>query len=288
MTEELFWQDKNFPRLLFESARDAILITRKDGTIVAANPMAVKFFKYSYDELIGKDQSELLEPFTVPEKKLRKKEAPPFETAGLTKKKGKIPLEVSIADFSYNSDWYQVYIIRDISNRKAVEDEMYRLANIDPLTGLPNRRYMQKRIEQERYRAERSDREFSFIMADIDGFKQFNDNYGHDCGDYVLREIAEVLQGMVRKQDVVSRWGGEEFLFLLPETGRDGAVKTAEKIRKKIEAKKLIYDGKELGITMTFGVATCRWEDNTEEQIKRADTALLLGKNKGKNCVVFQ
>lgn len=125
-------------------------------------------------------------------------------------------------------------------------------------------------------------------MSDIDGFKQFNDNYGHDCGDYVLKEIASLLQGSVRKQDVVSRWGGEEFLFLLPETGSEGAVKTAEKIRKKIEAKKFHYKGLDLHITLTFGVTSCGWEEDSGEAIKRADTALLLGKNKGKNCVVFQ
>ena len=207
MKEELFWQDTTFPRLLFESARDAILITKKDGTILAANPMASNFFGYTHGELIGLNRRNLLEPFTVPDKKLRKKEVPPFETTGFTKKNEKIPLEVSIADFSYNSQWYQVYIIRDISSRKAVEDEMYRLANIDPLTDLPNRRYMLRRIEQEQYRAERSNKDFSFIMSDIDEFKQFNDNYGHDCGDYVLREIAKILQNSIRKQDVISRWG---------------------------------------------------------------------------------
>ncbi len=288
MKEELLWNNSVFPRLLFENARDAILVTQKDGTIVAANPMASRFFGYSHEELLGYNQHELLEEAYVADKKLRKKEAPLIETKGFTKNYEKIPLEVSIADFKFDSEWYQVYILRDISSRKAVEEEMYRLANIDPLTNLPNRRYMRKRIELERDRAERSNKEFSFIMCDIDDFKQFNDNYGHDCGDYILTEIAEILQDSIRKQDIVSRWGGEEFLFLLPETDRQGAVKTAEKIRKKIETRRFSCEDQVLTLTMTFGVARCLWDEDVEERIKKADTALLLGKNKGKNHVVYQ
>lgn len=288
MTEDFLWKDTKFPRLLFENARDAILVARKDGTIVAANPMASRFFGYTHEELLGFNQRELIEAAYINDRQLRKKEAPLVETEGFTKNYEKIPLEASIADFKFDSEWYQVFILRDISSRKAVEEEMYRLANIDPLTDLPNRRYMKKRIELEQNRAERSNKKFSFIMCDIDDFKMFNDNYGHDCGDYILREIAGVLQNSIRKQDIVSRWGGEEFLFLLPETDREGAVKTAEKIRKQIEASHFHYEGQSLGITMTFGVAICAWDDTIEDRIKKADTALLLGKNKGKNCVEYQ
>lgn len=288
MTEEQLWNDTEFARLLFECARDAILITRRDGIVFGANSMASQLFGYSHEELIERRREDLLETFTVSNINLDTNSAPLFESKGATKEGGKIPLEVSIADFSYNNEWFQIYIIRDISYRKAVEDEMYRMANIDPLTELPNRRYMQRRIQQERDRAERSKKQFSFIMTDIDGFKQFNDNYGHDCGDYVLQEIASILENTIRKQDLVARWGGEEFLFLLPETSGDGAVKTAEKIRERIETNKFHYRGLDLGITMTFGVTSSHWDDNIGEQIKKADTALLLGKNKGKNCVVYQ
>lgn len=278
MAEESLLKNGEFAHLLFENARDAIFLLNEEGTIIAANSMACAVFQYPREELL----ENKLQSFVG----IHQNKGQLIETVGYTKNGEAVPFEISISQFVFQSEHYSVYILRDISNRKAVEEEIYRLANIDPLTELQNRRYMSKRIEQERHRAERSGKSFAFIMGDIDGFKQFNDNYGHDCGDYVLVEIAKLLRETIRKQDIVARWGGEEFLFLLPETDKEGACKTADKVRNKIGSRNFNYNEMKIRITMTFGVAECLPGDKVQERIKEADTALLLGKNRGKDCVV--
>lgn len=288
---EIFKQE-NFSQLLFEGARDALLIEDVNGRIIEINNRTEELFGYSRNELIGMESSELEAPESK-KKEMHKDTAYPettagslFETIGLTKEGKKIPLEIAISSIEHEDSSYYLLIIRDITDRKRAEEELFRMANIDPLTELPNRRYMQKRMEDEKARSERSGKPFALIMSDIDDFKMFNDNYGHDCGDYILVQIAKLINSMLRKQDIVSRWGGEEFLFLLPETDRKGAVKTAEKIRNLIDSREFEYNDNRLHLTMTFGIAECYGSDEIKERIKAADTALLLGKNKGKNNVI--
>lgn len=288
---ELFKHD-GFPQLLFEGARDALLIEDENGRILEVNTRMEELFGYSREELIEMESSELEAPESK-KKQAHKETAYPestegslFETVGLTKDGKKIPLEIAISSLVQDNGTYYLLIIRDITDRKRAEEELFRMANIDPLTELPNRRYMQKRMEDEKARSERSGKPFALIMSDIDDFKMFNDNHGHECGDYILVQISKLISSMLRKQDIVSRWGGEEFLFLLPETGRKGAVKTADKIRDSIDSADFEYIGNNLHLTMTFGIAECRGYDEIKERIKAADTALLLGKNKGKNNVI--
>lgn len=288
---ELFKHD-GFSQLLFEGARDALLIEDEKGRILEVNTRMEELFGYSREELIGMESSELEAPESK-KKQVHKESAYPestegslFETIGLTKDGNKIPLEIAISSLVQDNGTYYLLIIRDITDRKRAEEELFRMANIDPLTELPNRRYMQKRMEDEKARSERSGKPFTLIMSDIDDFKMFNDDHGHDCGDYILVQISKLIHSMLRKQDIVSRWGGEEFLFLLPETGRKGAVKTAEKIRDAIDSADFEYNGSRLHLTMTFGIAECYGYDEIKERIKAADTALLLGKNKGKNNVI--
>lgn len=288
---EIFKQE-NFSQLLFEGARDALLIEDVNGRIIEINNRTEELFGYTRNELIGMESSELEAPESK-KKEMHKDTAYPettegslFETIGLTKEGKKIPLEIAISSLEHEDSSYYLLIIRDITDRKRAEEELFRMANIDPLTELPNRRYMQKRMEEEKARSERSGKPFALIMSDIDDFKMFNDNYGHDCGDYILVQIAKLINSMLRKQDIVSRWGGEEFLFLLPETDRKGAVKTAEKIRNLIDSREFEYNDNRLHLTMTFGIAECYGSDEIKERIKAADTALLLGKNKGKNNVI--
>ena len=112
-----------------------------------------------------------------------------------------------------------------------------------------------------------------------------NDTYGHDIGDDVLKMVAKTAQNSARVFDAVARWGGEEFLFLLPETTSQGGVLLAEKLRQKVESERVNYKGQELTVTMTFGVAEYNEED-IEPCIKEADEALYAGKEKGRNCVI--
>ncbi len=168
-----------------------------------------------------------------------------------------------------------------------IHREMEILATIDSLTKLLNRRSMLEKIDHEKMRCERSGFPFTIIMTDIDNFKFFNDKHGHDCGDFVLVSIANIMMKIIRKQDFVARWGGEEFLLLLPDTNLSGGQIIAEKIREIVAGEIYKYDSLELSVTMTFGVCAYEFPMDIEECIKKADTALYKGKESGKNCVVL-
>ena len=166
------------------------------------------------------------------------------------------------------------------------ERRMEELAMTDALTRLPNRRRMREMLEAERNRFTRSGHSFAVIIGDIDGFKLINDARGHDCGDYVLFELAAILRSVLRAQDGVARWGGEEFLFLLPDTDHRGAGVVAEKLRAAVESAALSFADQTLKITMTFGVSVYSAAASTEACVRRADEALYAGKDQGKNRVV--
>ncbi|NPA52718.1 MAG: diguanylate cyclase [Aquificae bacterium] len=152
----------------------------------------------------------------------------------------------------------------------------------DFLTGLFNRRYFEEILKWEIELSKRYNHPLSIILLDIDNFKKVNDMYGHQVGDRVLREIADVLKKNIRSSDIAARYGGEEFVILLPETDVEGAVKVAEKLRTQIQ--NLKPNGIE--ITASFGVTKLFGDDTVETFIKRADTALYQAKRKGKNRVI--
>ena len=170
---------------------------------------------------------------------------------------------------------------------KEAYDQIKIMAHTDPLTGVSNRRDMSGKIDYEITKFKRSNKPFSIVICDIDDFKSFNDTFGHDCGDYVLVSLAKLIKTSLREQDTIARWGGEEFLFLLPETDTDGARVIAEKIRGKINNTEFIFGNEKLKISLTFGL--CTMDDLSKNIIyyfKCADQALYKGKEKGKNCVV--
>lgn len=160
------------------------------------------------------------------------------------------------------------------------------LATTDPLTKLFNRREMLNKIEYEKIRFERNKTPFTVLIGDIDYFKNVNDKYGHEGGDFVLRRIAEILKEGVRKQDFVARWGGEEFLLLLPDTTLNGGANLAEKLRTRIEQETFNYDNQNIKITMTLGISSFTGGMTIDELINMADKALYSGKQKRRNCVV--
>jgi len=168
------------------------------------------------------------------------------------------------------------------------ERAMESLAMTDALTRLPNRRRMRELLEAERVRCARGGRSFGVVLADIDAFKQINDTRGHDGGDHVLVELAAVLRGVLRGQDAVARWGGEEFLFLLPDTDLHGAGVVAEKLRVAVDCAQIAFEGRRVPIAMTFGVAMCARGATVDDAIQRADRALYSGKHAGKNQVVLE
>ncbi|MCD4796647.1 MAG: diguanylate cyclase [Candidatus Cloacimonetes bacterium] len=188
----------------------------------------------------------------------------------------------------------QYLIVRKVNKQlnKSNKDlnETYRelelVAKTDPLTKLSNRRDIIEKIENEKKRFGRNGKHFVLIMADIDNFKSVNDRFGHDGGDFILESISTLMISLVRQQDVVGRWGGEEFLLLLPETELEGGRALAEKIRKNISITPYIFNDKKIPITVTFGVSVYNKPMDIDLCIKYSDEAMYKGKRRGKNCVV--
>jgi diguanylate cyclase (GGDEF)-like protein len=163
--------------------------------------------------------------------------------------------------------------------------ELERLAHIDSLTELKNRRALEEALVESLSAARRHDHELSLMMIDVDHFKDLNDTHGHRTGDEVLRRVARELDDTRRGEDVIGRWGGEEFLIILPRTDEAGAVQVAERLRSLVSG--LRIDAKQargLGLTVTVGVA--QWGgESCEELLDRADAALYAGKAAGRNVV---
>jgi diguanylate cyclase (GGDEF)-like protein len=161
------------------------------------------------------------------------------------------------------------------------------LATRDFLTGLSNRRDFLNRAGQEEKRFNRTGRPFALILIDIDHFKRVNDTYGHACGDKVLTNVSRCLERALRAQDILGRWGGEEFICLLPETPVDGARCAAEKIRSDVE--NLEHDCIDVGLSVTVTLGLCTYDGSCaiEECIRRTDDALYIGKDQGRNQVVL-
>ena len=160
-----------------------------------------------------------------------------------------------------------------------------RMSQIDPLTGLANRRHIREKIQSEKKRYERNRRCFSLIMGDIDNFKEVNDSFGHECGDYALISISNLIQKNVRDHDVACRWGGEEFLIFLPETDLESGTAIAERIREEVDSHELKWRGLPIHITMSFGVSQFDDSTSVEDCIRIADQGLYKAKFEGKNKV---
>lgn len=158
-------------------------------------------------------------------------------------------------------------------------------AATDALTGLDNRRQVMPQLHSEIARAGRGQTTFSVIMADLDHFKRVNDEYGHVAGDAVLKSVARILRSGIRQQDRAVRWGGEEFLILLPDTNADQARIVAEKIRETVDSIVFEGNGKPLSITISMGVAGHSGELEPMALIDQADRALYEAKRSGRNRV---
>ncbi len=168
---------------------------------------------------------------------------------------------------------------REHADEKA---ELAYLAIFDPLTRIPNRRGLDVRLMDEADRAERYGNVFSILLLDLDRFKELNDTHGHDVGDEALRQVARVLQSAARGSDFVGRWGGEEFLVILPESGADAALESATRIRDRIDQADFAGVGH---LTTSIGVATFEASDSIDRLFKRADRALYAAKERGRNRI---
>ena len=168
---------------------------------------------------------------------------------------------------------------------RRAEKKLADLAATDPLTGLSNRRNLLSLAEQVLAHAERTGHSTALVLADIDHFKAINDQHGHEAGDQVLVHIGTLLSETCRAQDIVARWGGEEFLLLLPATDAAAAWALAERVRKAVTAQPLAPQGAPITATLSLGVAVVRANEPLASAIARADGALYRSKEEGRNRV---
>ena len=178
-----------------------------------------------------------------------------------------------LLSFALSFFWSMGFILM-VSQR--LRNDLMEMATIDVLTRIPNRRATQGFLEKELSRVQRNDSEFSVLLIDIDNFKQVNDRRGHAVGDDVLVETASIFESMIRKQDWVGRWGGEEFLMILP--GPCNAELLAERVRREIANSKYSHGAASFSITISIGVACAKQSDQIDQILKNADQALYKAK----------
>ncbi len=198
-----------------------------------------------------------------------------------------IDIEVSISKIKVNNEIEMTAVIRDISERTKLIEQLQQAATHDSLTGIFNRRHGAAILSNEIQRCGRFGHVLSVAMIDLDHFKVINDTYGHAYGDLVLNSVVETILKTLRDADTLCRWGGEEFLVVLPETTLSNALLWAERARKEIESEAIISAGHQtVNITASFGLASLSSEDATVDSLlKRADDALYSVKNSGRNQV---
>jgi two-component system, cell cycle response regulator len=262
---------------------------------VIANETSLLFARPN--ELIGRLTEDMLPP---------QEGAKIMDAIGQTIQTGKIHvIEYKLPVLSGSERWFEgrialmeknehgkskvVLMASDITERVQLYQEVQRLANLDGLTGCFNRRHFMEKATIEIQRAMRYTHPISFLMMDIDHFKNFNDQYGHQIGDQLLCHLVDLCQKQIRNEDFLGRYGGEEFVILMPETASKGALIASERLRAEIEKMKInTADGK-LSITVSMGLATLkRGFDNThtlDTLVKSADKALYAAKAAGRNCV---
>ena len=172
----------------------------------------------------------------------------------------------------------------DVTKYKKMEEELRHLSVTDVLTNAYNRRYFIQKLEEEMERARRAGRKFSLIMLDIDCFKSINDRFGHNAGDLVLKSMAELIKNRICKIDTLARWGGEEFVLLLPDTPVENAARLAEELRESLSRMDIQGVGR---VTASFGVAGYCPGDSVDSLVNKADNMMYEAKAAGRNCVRY-
>lgn len=178
--------------------------------------------------------------------------------------------------------------VRAALRNKRLQDLLIEHAQVDPLTGLCNRRALLERLHETWARVQRHGGHLSFIIADVDHFKQINDTYGHSLGDAVLQEIAQSIFSQCRQVDMPARYGGDEFVILVPDENARGAARLAERCRRQIEQAEVSRSGQTVRTTASFGVADADGVPTPEALIEEADRALYRAKKIGGNQVQVQ
>jgi diguanylate cyclase (GGDEF)-like protein/PAS domain S-box-containing protein len=286
MTTELrqtydgFMTERNKLETIIMGSNEGMVVTDNQGKIVLVNQAA--------ELLLGKTAEAIAEGGFLsllddPERMKRRLDAPVASSDPEIVLYNQRFLAVYAASIHSSSGKLTGHaaLLRDMTEEKRLENMLRQLSNSDALTGLFNRRYLDESLAQEFRRARDANRPLAVLMFDVDHFKKFNDTYGHDQGDRVLKAFAATTQECVRDLDTACRYGGEEFMVIATETDQDGARILAERIRVAVE--EMVVDG--LRVTTSIGVAGLRETQATTptELVEKADAALYRAKEAGRN-----
>jgi len=287
---ELFRSNARY-RLFFDHAFEGILLLDEHGKVLQANRSAELMFCYEKESMTGLYIHQLISDFSLEEYALPEKPPAMQDTqAVMERMKGRdqrghpLDLEVGISMSKLGDEAFYAISLINIRHHLAQHEALIKLAHTDSLTGLMNRRQFRILADQEFLRAERTQHQIFLMMLDIDHFKRINDTHGHDIGDQALIAIAEVLDKGIRSMDILARWGGEEFLILLPETSLDGATLIAERIRQQVSEIRLPKIPE--GLTISIGLCEAKPGMELKTATGLADEALYQAKANGRNQVV--
>jgi diguanylate cyclase (GGDEF)-like protein/PAS domain S-box-containing protein len=289
-------------RRLFEAAQDGILILdAQTGAIDDVNPYLIDMLGYSRAEFLKKKLWEVgafkdVEASKIAFQALQKNEYIRYKDLPLRAKSGKLLQVEFVSNVYLEGDQKVIQCnIRDVTDRKQAQDALVESEALlreqsvrDHLTGLFNRRYLEETLSRELLRAARKQNSIGIMMLDVDAFKGFNDTWGHPAGDAVLRELGTVLLSHVRGDDIACRYGGDEFIIILPDASRDITRERAERLCEHARHFQTQYEGQTLGpVTLSIGVAVFPQNGSTTEEIlKAADAALYRAKRETPGHVV--
>ena len=301
---ELRQSEERF-RSIFECAADPVLLISMDGYVQDANQEACRTYGYTRAEFIGKHGSEFVQAdhinvFSDAVATIKSGHNFSAESVDVRKDGRSFPVEVHVAPLGHQNEPMMLCFIRDITERKQLEQQITQLAFYDTLTKLPNRRLLGDRLQQTVAASKRRGCHGALMFLDLDNFKPLNDTHGHEAGDQLLIEAARRIKGCIRETDTVSRLGGDEFVVLINELTADRAASAseatviAEKIRNALGEPYLLAPrgGSQTGetinhqCTVSIGVTLfMNHEADSADIIKRADAAMYEAKRAGRNQI---
>ncbi len=276
-----------------EQTDEMIRITDKDGINTYVNEALLRHTGYKEDELVGQN-NRIFKSGQHPQEFYKNMwdtilAAKTYVGIFINRKKDATLYHeemriTPILDKKGNIEHF-IATSQDITLRIKLEKELKRLATTDNLTGLFNRHHTHKELDSSIAKYNRYNDDFMLLMIDIDFFKKINDEHGHDIGDYVLKEISELILKQIREGDHLGRWGGEEFMLILPRISKEEALGVADKIRLFIHH----YNFHTIShLSISIGITQFLQDDTKGSLLKRVDDALYMAKDAGRNCVVFE
>ena len=283
---------------LFEAAPDAMVIVDETGHITEANQQASKLFYSLGNNLIGSSVESLM-PQRFREKHIKNRENSFYITEArmlrndlelyvLGEDNKEIPVEISLSYTVHDNKKIAIVTLRDITEKKRIEENIKYLAQYDQLTKLPNRALFNDRLQHAIERAQRNKNKVGLMFVDLDGFKNINDTFGHQSGDELLQIIAERLSNITRSDDTVARFGGDEFTIILEELKHSDYLATIAKKVLQVVSEVIYLSGHEVTVGASIGISL--YPDNGNDAvslIKNADVAMYQAKEQGKNGYKF-